>query len=247
LIFDQGDFDESSTFLASELFLRQPKEVLAKNFRTDVSSFDDLPDGQLYIFPGTPAPTNISEQNVTGPNGVIPQQGRYSYHFSQQQPYEVPGGSIKIIDSASFPIAENFAAALVTIEPGAMREIHWHPTSDEWNYYLQGQARATVFSAPSSSQTFDFSAGDVGYFSTPEAHYIENTGTESVIFIEMLQAPRFTDISVGQWLGLTAPQIVNDTLHLPADVLAKLPKVKQYLVPGNANLSTTNFTNVPAA
>jgi len=52
LVFDQGNFDESGTFLASELFERMPREVLAKNFRTDVSSFEGLPDGQLYIFPG---------------------------------------------------------------------------------------------------------------------------------------------------------------------------------------------------
>lgn len=60
LIFDQGTFSDSDTSLVSELFLRNPREVLAKNFQTDVSSFDNLPSDQLYIFPGTQAPTNIS-------------------------------------------------------------------------------------------------------------------------------------------------------------------------------------------
>lgn len=101
-----------------------PKSVLAKNFRTDVSAFDNLPNGELYIFPGTPAPANLSEQNSTGPAGNIPMNHSYSYHFSQQQPYEVPGGNVKIIDSTSFPIAENFAAALVTVHPGGMRYVH---------------------------------------------------------------------------------------------------------------------------
>ena len=50
------------------------------------------------------------------------------------------------------------------------------------------------------------------------------------------------DVSVAQWLGLTPPQVVKDTLHLPDAVIEKLPKIKEYIVPGNTNLLTTNFT-----
>lgn len=242
LIFDQGDFSDSGTSLVSELFERMPKSVLAKNFRTDVSAFDNLPSGELYIFPGTPAPANLSAQNVTGPAGNIPTNLSYSYHFSQQQPFEVPGGNVKIIDSTSFPIAENFAAALVTIHPGAMRELHWHPTSDEWNYVISGSARFTVYEAPDSSGTFDLTEGDVGYIPATEAHYLENTGTEDFVYLEMLLAPRYTDISVNQWLGLTPPQVVKDHLGLPDAVINALPKTKPFLMPGNRNLLTTNFT-----
>jgi oxalate decarboxylase family bicupin protein len=153
LVFDQGDFSEDNTFLASELMLRNPLKVLSKDLQTPVSAFDNLPSGELYIFNGSP-PGNISEQNVTGPAGILPYSGSYSYHWSQQQPYTVPGGSVKIIDTTTFPIAENFAAALVVVEPGAMRELHWHMTSDEWNFFIQGSARITLFNAPSSSTTF---------------------------------------------------------------------------------------------
>ncbi|KAI9693389.1 MAG: hypothetical protein M1820_009318 [Bogoriella megaspora] len=242
LVFDDGEFSEDETFLVSELFERNPKSVLAKNLRTDTSAFDNIPDGQLWIFPGTPEPADIEKQNETGPAGVIPQEQSYSYHFSQQAPYEVPGGTIKIIDTENFPIASNFAAALITIEPGAMREIHWHTKSDEWDYFLAGQARLTVFIAPQSSRTFDFHAGDVGYVPVPNAHYLENTGNETVVYLEVLQAPIYNDISVNQWLGLTPSQIVKDHLQLPDDVISKLPKTKPFLVPGNRDLTTTNFT-----
>ena len=195
LVFDDGSFSEENTFLVSETLARNPIDVLAKDFRTDVSAFNNIPQDQLYIFPGTPAPTNISAQNTTGPAGVLPISQSYSYHFSQQAPYEVPGGSVKIIDPTTFPIASSFSAALVTVKPGAMREIHWHLTSDEWNFFLAGTARITIFQAPESSRTFDFQAGDVGYIPVPEAHYIENTGDEDVVFLEVLQAPKFTGMS----------------------------------------------------
>ncbi|ORX91672.1 RmlC-like cupin domain-containing protein [Clohesyomyces aquaticus] len=242
LVFNDGEFSEDETFLVSELMERMPESVVAKNFRTSVQTFSKLPDGQLWIFPGTPAPKNISEQNVTGPAGVISKEAAYSYHFSQQEPYRVPGGSIKVLDPATFPIAKGFSAALVTVEPGAMREMHWHTTSDEWTYFLQGTARLTVYQAPASSRTFDFSAGDVGYVPVPNAHFLENTGSEPLIFLEVLQAAEYSDISVNQWLGLTPKQIVKDHLNVDEAFLDTLPKTEPFIVPGNRNLSTTDFT-----
>lgn len=244
LVFNQGGFSEDDTDLVSQLFALNPREVLAKNFQTDISDFDNIPEKQRYIFNGSPMPTNLTEvrQNITGPSGVLPTNQSYSYHFSQQEPYTVPGGSVKIVDPTTFPIANNFSVALFTIEPGAMREIHWHLESDEWNFFLAGQARVTVFEGPMSSRTFDFSAGDVGYIPVVDSHYVENTGNETVIYMEILQAPKYSDISVGQWLGLTPPQVVRETLNLPQSLIDKLPKTKQYIVPGNADYTTTNFT-----
>ena len=191
LVFDSGSFSEENTFLATELFLRTPKSVLAKNLKTDVSSLSNIPQEQLYIFDGTPAPSNLSAQNITGPAGSI-STNQYTYHFSQQQPYVVDGGSVKILDSTTFAIAANFSVALVTIQPGAMREIHWHTTSDEWNFFISGNARMSVFSAPDAARTFDFAEGDVGYVPFPDSHYIENTGDVDVVYLEVLQASKFT-------------------------------------------------------
>lgn len=138
--------------MITELINRSPKSVVAKNFRTSVNTFKDMPDKQLWIFNGTAPPSDIEKQNQTGPAGVIAKKDSYSFHWSEQevglaasqiasrrakvrQPYRVPGGSIKILDPETFPIAKGFSTALVTVEPGAMREMHWHTTSDEWVCY----------------------------------------------------------------------------------------------------------------
>lgn len=125
LVFDKGDFDDSGTGMLTEMFLRTPKEVLSKNLNAPLSDFDNLPSDELYIFNGTPAPKKLSAQNVTGPGGVAQGNQSYTYHLSKQPAYEVPGGSIKIIDPKTFPLASMFSVALVTIKPGAMRELHW--------------------------------------------------------------------------------------------------------------------------
>ncbi|PNP38532.1 hypothetical protein TGAMA5MH_09613 [Trichoderma gamsii] len=237
LVFDQGDFDENGTFLISEMFARTPRSVLSKNFRAPVDAFKNLPQNQLYIFNGTPQPKDISKQNTTAPGGFLSGPAGYTFHWSKQKAYEVPGGSVKILDPTTFPIAAKFSAALVTIQPGAMREIHWHPTSDEWDYFIQGSGRATLYAAPSSANTFDFTAGDVGYIPVANAHYVENTGTEDLVFLEVLQASKFSDISVAQWLALTPEQTVIDHLNISSDVIEALPKEKTLLKTGNTNLT----------
>ncbi|GAB1214239.1 hypothetical protein ATERTT37_003400 [Aspergillus terreus] len=237
LVFDDGSFSEDNTFLASEVFAHNPKSVLAKDLGLPISAFENIPDDELYIFPGTPAPKDIEEQNVTTAAGVVPLKDSYSYHFSEQPAHQVAGGSVKIVDPATFPIASNFAAAIVTVQPGGMREIHWHPSSDEWTFFIRGQGRATLFEAPSTATTFDYRAGDVGYFPQSRSHYIENTGDEELMFLEVLQADSFTDIALGQWIGSTPKQIVADTLKLPESALSKLKTEKQYVVAGSNETS----------
>jgi len=67
------------------------------------------------------------------------------------QPSASEGGS----SGSSFPITTT-AAALVEIESGGRREMHWHPQADEWQYWIEGQGRMTVFASGSSASTFDY-------------------------------------------------------------------------------------------
>jgi len=234
LVFDDGSFSEDNTFLASEVFAHNPKSVLSKNFNgLPLSAWDKIPPGELFIFPGTKAPADISEQNVVGEAGIVSKENSYTYHSSlKPNDHETPGGSVKIIDPTIFPLASQFSAAVVTIKPGALREIHWHTSSDEWNFFVAGQARIGIYAAQGNARTFDYNAGDTGYIPKSMTHYVENTGTTDVVFIEILQADHFSDISVGQWLALTPSQVVIDTLTLSNETVGAFNKTKQYVVAG---------------
>ena len=103
--------------------------------------------------------------------------------------------ALRIADTRNFPISTEIAAALVEVQPGHMREIHWHPNADEWQFYIAGKARMTVFGARTNSRTFDFRAGDVGTVPKAMAHFVENTGDTPLRFLELFRAPRFMDVS----------------------------------------------------
>lgn len=107
-----------------------------------------------------------------------------------------------------------------------MRELHWHPNNDEWQYYLTGTARMTVFGAEGRARTFDCRAGTVGYVPFAFGHYIQNTGDTSVWFLEMFRSDRFADVSLNQWMALTPPELVRGNLNASEELMASLRKAK---------------------
>jgi oxalate decarboxylase len=228
LVFDDGDFDEDDTFLITDWFKHTPTEVLGKNFGVAASFFGHTPDpSERYIFPA-PVPGPLSADKIAG---ATPVPHSFSHHLLAQQPIKTKGGSARISDSSTFPVSTTIAAALVELEPGGMRELHWHPNSDEWQYYLEGQARMGVFGASGQARTFDFRAGDVGYVPFAMGHYIENTGTTPVRFLEVFKSSYFADVSLDQWMALTPPELVNVHLHLDPQVMDALRKTKAPVVP----------------
>jgi oxalate decarboxylase len=147
-----------------------------------------------------------------------------------QEPIRVAGGQVRIVDSSNFPAATTIAAALVEIEPGGLRELHWHPNTDEWQYYISGSGRMTVFASSGKARTFDYQAGDVGYVPFAMGHYVQNTGDEPLRFLEMFRSPYFADISANQWMALTPPELVQAHLNLDPQIIAALSKDKAVIV-----------------
>jgi oxalate decarboxylase len=111
-----------------------------------------------------------------------------------------------------------------------MRELHWHPNNDEWQYYIEGSGRMTVFASEGKARTFDFQAGDVGYVPFAMGHYVENTGNTTLRFLELFKSPRFADVSLNQWMALTPPELVQAHLNLSPTMMAALNKQKRPLV-----------------
>ena len=141
-------------------------------------------------------------------------------------------GTVRITDSSLFKASKTMAAALVEVEPGGMRELHWHPNADEWQYYISGQARMSVFGAENNARTFNFQAGDVGSVPFAMGHYIENIGTTTLRFLELFRSDHYADVSLAQWLAFTPHELVRAHLNINESVLAKIPKTKTPIVGG---------------
>jgi oxalate decarboxylase len=213
LVFDDGNFSEDSTFLLTDWLAHTPRDVLAKNFRTSEAKLEKLPSKELYIFP-TPKPGALSEDRKSGA-GPVP--NTFSHRLLQQEPNRTAGGTVRIVDSSNFAASKTIAAALVELEPGGLRELHWHPNADEWQCYIEGEGRMTVFGSESKARTFDYRAGD--------------TGSGPLRFLEMFRSDRYADLSLNQWLALTPQVLVDAHLKIDPEVVSGLSKAKMPVLP----------------
>lgn len=227
LAFPDGKFSEDSTFAITDTFAHMPKEVLAKNLGVDIKELNKIPEKEKFIFQGE-MPPPLQTDTVGSAQGKVPLD--MAFRLMQQEPTRAPGGTVRIADARNFVVSTDVSAALVEVNPGHMREIHWHPLSDEWQYYISGKGRMTVFAAQGIARTFDFQGGDVGYVQQSMPHYIENTGSEPLRFLELFRSPRFEDVSLTQWMALTPHELVAEHLDINKDLIDALPKDKRPVV-----------------
>jgi oxalate decarboxylase len=230
LVFDDGNFDEFHTFLITDWLSHTPNEVLAKNFDVPQSTFDAVPKKELFIFQtGLPGDLHAEQTEAAKGTGTVPK--RFDFKASAMKPTKVTrGGEVKIIDSKIFPVTP-ISAAIVTLKPGGLRELHWHPNADEWQYYITGKGRMTVFAAGSTARTMDFEEGDVGYIPISNPHYIENTGDSDLVFIEMFRTSDYQDISLAEWMAHTPHLLMNQHLGVGMSMLNSIPEQEAVVVP----------------
>ncbi len=230
LVFDDGNFNEFDTFLLTEWMHHTPKEVLVKNFNTPEATFKNVPTRELFIFQRElPRPLEEEKKAVFAVTGQVPNS--FAFFTNKMEPTKVTaGGSVKIIDKSNFP-ATNIASAIVTLKPGGLRELHWHPNADEWQYYVKGDARMTVFAAGGHARTMDFHEGDVGYIEISKPHYVENIGTTDLVFLEIFPTPEYEDISLTNWLAHTPSRLVDEHLGTGEDFLNNLGKKEIVITP----------------
>jgi oxalate decarboxylase len=227
LVVDNAHFDSHSTFLLTDWLAHTPREVLAANFEVPESAFANLPDHELYIF-NAPVPGPLSAERIAG---AEPVPEPFTHHLLAQEPVRTKGGSFRIADSRVFKASKTIAAALIEIEPGGMRELHWHPIADEWLYFLSGEARMGVFDANGDAGTFDYQAGDVGYVPRPMGHYVVNRGTTTLRFLGAFRSDRVVEAALSKWLALTPHELVRAHLHIDESVLARIPVRHTPIVP----------------
>ena len=230
LVFDDGNFNEFETFLLTDWLHHTEPEVLAKNFDVPKEVFAKVPPKELFIFERPlPRPLEEEKRQVEAATGGVPNS--FAFFTNKMQPTkDTKGGDVKIIDAKNFP-ASNIAAAIVTLKPGGLRELHWHPNEDEWQYYVKGKGRMSVFAAGGRARTMDFEAGDVGYVDKSTPHFVENTGEEDLVFLEVFPTPHYEDISLAEWLAHTPSRLVDQHLGTGEDFLNKIAKKETVITP----------------
>jgi oxalate decarboxylase len=232
IAFDNGAASEFNTLLVTDWIAHTPPEVLAKNFGVPVEAFRHIPVHNKWIYqsnsPAPPLPT--IEAQIAAPAGKPPNP--FVFRLADMPPSrETNSGTVRIADSTNFLVSKTIAATQVTIKPGGMRAMHWHPNADEWLYFLKGTARVTVFNTGPAAMTANFHAGDIGYVKKGLGHYLENTGNTDFVYMEVFRADRFEEVLLSDWLAHSPIDMVAETLNLAPSIIAQFPKNRPDIVP----------------
>jgi oxalate decarboxylase len=220
-VFDNCYFSEFGTFSITDWLGRVPTEVLAKNFGVPAAALAAFPKREVYItkgpvpppLPSDPAPGSLNGSALT-----------HRYRLLAQRPESFAGGSLRLVTERQFPISTTMTGALMRIKPGGMRELHWHPNADEWQYYIKGRGQLTVFGSNGRARTEQFAAGDVGYVPQGYGHYIENIGSEELELVLTLSNGSYESISITAWMAPNPALLLATNFGVPESAFASFPR-----------------------
>ncbi len=221
LVFDNGYFSEFATFSFSDWLAHTPKEVLAKNLHVPVAMFANFPKKEVYFARGSvpPRPAKLSAAV----------ESLHRYRLEAQTPRKFAGGDMRLVTVAEFPISTTMAGGTMTLAKGALRELHWHPNADEWQYLLAGRLRMTVFASSGRAKTVELSAGDVGYVPQGYGHYLENIGDGDCRVLLVFNNGQYQDIGLSGWVASNPKQLLATNLGVSESVVNSLPKKNLFI------------------
>ena len=134
------------------------------------------------------------------------------------------------------PISKGIAGVSMRLEPGAMRELHWHATAAEWAFVLEGRVRTTIVDPNGLAETNDFDPGDVWYFPRGHGHMLQCLGDKPCHFILIFDNGYFSEFgtfSITDWVGHAPPALLAKNFGLPETTFAGFPKEEVYFARGN--------------
>jgi oxalate decarboxylase len=222
LIFDNGYFSEFGTFSITDWIGHAPKPLLAKNFSLPESAFDGFPSEEVYFARG-PIPPEQTPENLQGPRVAPPQT--HKFRMLAEAPHGVfDGGREWRIDSTRFPISTTIAGVILDLEPGALRELHWHPNADEWQYVIDGDLSVTMFGSHGRFRIEHLHSGDVGYIPQGYGHSIENVGNRPSRVLIGFNTGIYQAIDLSAWIAGNPVDVLATNFNKPASLFKKFPR-----------------------
>jgi oxalate decarboxylase len=147
----------------------------------------------------------------------------------------IAGSSGKEATVEQLPISKGIAGVSMRLEPGAMRELHWHATAAEWAFVVDGRVRTTVIDPQGNAETDDFEPGDVWYFPRGHGHMLQCLGNQPCHFILIFDNGYFSEFgtfSITDWIGHAPKPLLAKNFGVPERTFDSFPTSEVYFARG---------------
>src|SRR5437763_2803269 len=159
----------------------------------------------------------------------------FKFALEKSKAKAIGGSSAREATVEQLPISKGLAGVSMSLEPGAMRELHWHATAAEWAFVDKGRVRTTVIAPGGFVETNDFEPGDVWYFPRGHAHMLECLGDEPCHFVLIFDNGYFSEFgtfSITDWIGHTPKALLAKNFGVPEATFDGFPKKEVYFAKG---------------
>ena len=121
--------------------------------------------------------------------------------------------------------------AILDLEPGALRELHWHPNADEWQYVIDGDLSVTLFGSHGRFRIEQLHAGDVAYIPQGYGHSIENIGSRPSRMLIGFNTGIYEAIDLSAWIAGNPVDVLATNFSKPASLFEKFPHKDVFISP----------------
>jgi oxalate decarboxylase len=220
LSFDNGAFTEHGTFSVTDWISLTPEDMLASNFGVPKEMFAAFPKGETYIMAGPVIPAEQAKEYPL-PAG---QSHKFSLMTEKSALREFEGGTLRLATANEFPVSKGMSGGVMTLKPGAIRELHWHPNANEWHYYLRGAAQISLFGSGGRGKVAQFEPGDVAYIPAGYGHAVKNIGTEDLEFVLTFDSGQYQEVSLTDWMAASPKYLLANNFAQSEAAMANLPQ-----------------------
>ena len=150
----------------------------------------------------------------------------------KQEPHSAhKGGREWRLGSDRFPISKTITGVVLDLDPGGLRELHWHPNADEWQDVISGKVSATMFGSHGRYRIGTFEPGDIGYIPQGYGHSLENVGDTPARMLIGFDTGHYEAIDLSTWLAGNPDSLIAAHFGFDKSVVAKLPTHRVFIAP----------------
>jgi oxalate decarboxylase len=186
-----------------------------------VSSSKSPPDANAQ--PDIEAESRHRPESVKG-------TGAHVFHLNASKPTVFDGGTLQGATEENWPVLKNQQGSvyLARLEPGGVREPHWHPSAWEMNYVISGKVRWSFVGPNATHDSFDGETGDLVFAPQGHFHYFENaSATEDLVVLIVFNASAGEpddDVGIVASLSAIPTDVLAAVFKAPAEAFANLPR-----------------------
>jgi oxalate decarboxylase/phosphoglucose isomerase-like protein (cupin superfamily) len=209
------------TFYAYADEPRPKKKALATN----------LPIGQVVIQPTKNPKNQVLSQNILPFINQAAVTSPYKYQLENHAPaLNTAGGTNIQANVTNFPVLKGLTMFSIRLNPGGIREPHWHPNAGEVHNVVSGNMHYFV-SAPShySQEVNIVDQGDIGpgeFFFAPPGflHYFTNNSQSQLHIASFFTSSDPQDVGLSGGISSYSNSVLSATFNQPVSIFNNMPR-----------------------